>query len=82
MRELIFVISHGQAGSEKVKGILPANYFNCKYVNSKRTQLTAFQNKILVINGAMTYQGLTPEVIDELHSKGNKIIHDPVDARS
>lgn len=80
MRELIFVISHGQAGSEKVKGILPANYFNCKYVNSKRTQLTAFQNKILVINGAMTYQGLTPEVIDELHSKGNKIIHDPVDA--
>lgn len=78
--EVVFVLYNTSAGSTMVKGIQPAEHFGINWVESKNLAYNTIRDHILVFVGSMTDTfKLTPERIEDLQSRNNFVIQEPVD---
>ena len=82
MRDLVFVLwDNLNAGSTKVKGIQPAEYFGADYITHSNMDYQNTKDKIIVFVGGLTAAfNLTADKILDLQSKNNIVLVDPVDS--
>ena len=81
MKDLIFVIESPNPGSCKVKGMQPAEHFNVESPISSDINYAECRDTIMVFIGSLALgHNLNREKIEDLQSRDNIILNDPVDA--
>ena len=81
MKELVFVIESPNPGSCKVKGMQPAEHFNVECLIFSDIDYAEYRDTIMIFIGSLSMgHKLNKEKIEDLQSRGNIILNDPVDA--